>query len=95
MIVGALRRFQVMEWTMRKEDFRAGVVAGWMGEFINGVLHAKRVGSLSDAVLGALNAASPAVSCMGLAMAEAHGLNTRHATKQIDRMLSNDGIDLA
>jgi hypothetical protein len=80
---------------MRKEDFRAGVVAGWTGEFIDGILHAKRIQSLSDAVLGALNASSLAVSCIGHAMAEAHGLNTRHATKQIDRLLSNPGIDLA
>ena len=79
---------------MRKDDFRAGVVSGWTGEFIDGILHVKRVKSLGDAVLGALNASSLAVSCIGQAIAEAHGLNTRHATKQVARLLSNPGIDL-
>jgi hypothetical protein len=57
-------------------------------------LHAKRVSSLADATLGALHGASLAVSVIGAGLAAAKSLDVRHATKQIDRMLSNPGIDV-
>lgn len=57
-------------------------------------LHAKRVASLADATLGALHGASLAVSVIGAGLAAAKGLDVRHATKQVDRMLSNPGIDI-
>jgi hypothetical protein len=57
-------------------------------------LHAKRVSSLADATLGALRGASLAVSVIGAGLAAARSLDVRHATKQIDRMLSNPGIDV-
>jgi len=79
---------------MRVGDFRADAVLKWVGERFDGELHAKRVASLSDGVLGVLNSASLAVSAIGLALAQAHGLNAKHATKQVDRLLSNKGIDL-
>ena len=78
---------------MRVGDFRADVVSKWIGERFDGELHAKRIASLSDGVLGVLNSASLAVSTIGLALAQAHGLNAKHATKQVDRLLSNPGID--
>ena len=79
---------------MRVGDFRADVVSRWVGECFDGELHAKRIASLSDGVLGVLNSASLAVSAIGLALAQAHGLNAKHAIKQVDRLLSNPGIDL-
>jgi hypothetical protein len=79
---------------MRVGDFRADAVLKWVGERFEGELHAKRVASLSDGVLGVVNSASLAVSAIGLALAQAHGLNAKHATKQVDRLLSNKGIDL-
>jgi hypothetical protein len=79
---------------MRVGDFRADVVSKWVGECFEGELHAKRVASLSDGVFGVLNSASLAVSAIGLSLAQAHGLNARHAAKQVDRLLSNEGIDL-
>jgi hypothetical protein len=67
-------------------------------QFLSGLfaddLHAKRVLSLADATLGALHGASLAVSVIGAGLAAAKGLDVRHATKQVDRMLSNPGIDL-
>ena len=78
---------------MRVGDFRADVVSKWIGERFDGELHDKRIASLSDGVLGVLNSASLAVSTIGLALAQAHGLNAKHATKQVDRLLSNPGID--
>ena len=79
---------------MRVGDFRADVVSKWVGQCFDGELHAKRIGSLSDGVFGVLHSASMAVSAIGLSLAQAHGLDARHATKQVDRLLSNPGIDL-
>jgi hypothetical protein len=57
-------------------------------------LHAKRVLSLAHATLGVLHGASLAVHSIGIAMAEARGINPKHAIKQVDRLLSNRGIDV-
>jgi hypothetical protein len=57
-------------------------------------LHAKRVDSLAAATLGVMTGASLAVAMIGQALAQARGLVTKHAIKQIDRLLSNGGIDV-
>lgn len=57
-------------------------------------LHAKRVDSLAAATLGVMTGASLAVAMIGQALAQARGLLTKHAIKQVDRMLSNKGIDV-
>ena len=79
---------------MRVGDFRADAVSGWVGAFFDGELHAKRIASLSDGVLGVLHSASLAVSAIGLSLAQARGLKAKHAIKQVDRLLSNPGMDL-
>lgn len=56
-------------------------------------LHAKRVLSLSLATLGVLHAASLAVYAIGQALATARGLDGKHGVKQVDRLLSNRGIN--
>jgi hypothetical protein len=60
----------------------------------SGALHAKRVASLSGATLGVMASASLAVALIGQALATARGLVTKHAIKQVDRLLSNQGIDV-
>jgi hypothetical protein len=66
--------------------------------FIDGLyahdLHAKRVDSLAAATLGVMTGASVAVAMIGQALAQARGLVTKHAIKQVDRLLSNGGIDV-
>jgi hypothetical protein len=57
-------------------------------------LHAKRILSLAGATLGAIHSASLAVALIGQGLALARGLTTKHAVKQVDRMLSNEGIDV-
>src|SRR5450756_2901907 len=57
-----------------------------------GDLHAKRVLSLSNATLGVIEGASLAVNTIGQGLALARGLATKHAIKQVDRLLSNEGI---
>ncbi len=60
----------------------------------NGDLHAKRVLSLANAALGVIKTASLAVNTIGQGLALARGLVTKHAIKQVDRLLSNQGIDI-
>jgi hypothetical protein len=59
-----------------------------------GDLHAKRVLSLANATLGVIRTASLAVHTIGHGLALARGLLSKHAIKQVDRLLSNQGIDI-
>lgn len=67
-------------------------VERFIEELFAGDLHAKRVYSLANATLGVMTSASLAVSAIGQALAQARGLMTKHAVKQVDRLLSNQGI---
>ena len=57
-------------------------------------LHAKRVLSLTNATVGVMTSASLAVSTIGHGLALARGGLSKHAIKQVDRLLSNPGIDV-
>ena len=57
-------------------------------------MHAKRVLSLANATLGVISTASLAVNTIGQGLALARGRMTKHAVKQVDRLLSNPGIDV-
>src|SRR6201994_2341529 len=67
-------------------------VRAYLGEVYGPDLHAKRIDSLAGATLGVMTAASLAVAMIGHALAQARGLVTKHAVKQVDRLLSNHGI---
>jgi hypothetical protein len=69
-------------------------VRTFLGAVYGADLHAKRIDSLAGAALGVMQSASLAVAMIGQALAQAKGLVTKHAIKQIDRMLSNNGIDV-
>lgn len=71
------------------KDIRAFITAVYGGD-----LHVKRVNALADATLGVMAGASLAVALIGQALALARGLITKHAIKQVDRLLSNPGIDV-
>src|SRR3954452_2335730 len=82
---------------MMKADRQCGRfddVRSFIGGLYGPDLHAKRVGSLGGATFGVMTAASLAVAMIGHALAQARGLVTKHAVKQVDRLLSNDGIDV-
>ncbi len=49
-------------------------------------LHAKRVASLAGATLEVMASASLAVAMIGQGLAQACGLVTKHAIKQVDRL---------
>ena len=59
-----------------------------------GDLHAKRVLSLAYATLGVLTSASLAIHAVGRGLAQAMGTLTKHGVKQVDRLLSNRGINV-
>ena len=84
-------------WSMAKVarmKARLSDVRGFIGGLYGPDLHAKRVDSLAGATLGVMAGASLAVAMIGQALALARGLVTKHAVKQVDRLLSNQGIDV-
>ncbi len=52
-------------------------------------MHLKRQHSLADAAMGLINSDSLITHALGEGLAYAKGLNKKHTTKQIDRLLSN------
>ena len=73
---------------------RLSDVRGFIGELYGHDLHAKRVEALSGATLGVMAGASLTVATIGQALAQARGLVTKHAVKQVDRLMSNAGINV-
>ena len=76
----------------KQSPVRAKDVHKFVTSLISNDFHAKRVLSVANGAVGALHAATLSVHAIGLALAEAQGLNPKHAIKQVDRMLSNGGI---
>ena len=70
-------------------------VRGFVQELLLEDFHVKRVMSISDAVVGVLHAAALSVHAIGAGLSAIYGLDAKHATKQVDRLLRNTGIDLA
>lgn len=56
-------------------------------------LHARRIHSLEQATVGALRGGVLGVHAIGLGLAAAKGLNSKHTIKQVDRLLSNAGLN--
>jgi Transposase DDE domain len=79
----------------RNQTLCFGEVHRFVGNLFGDTLHAKRVLSLANATLGVVNTASLAVNTIGHGLALARGLVSKHAIKQVDRLLSNPGIDIA
>lgn len=57
--------------------------------------HAKRVDSIAGAVTGVVNSASLGIAAIGAGLAAANSLDTKHAVKQVDRLLSNKGLSVS
>ena len=57
-------------------------------------LHAKQVDSVTNAVVGVVHAVSLSIHAIGTGLAAARGLQTKHAIKQVDRLLSNPALDV-
>jgi hypothetical protein len=71
---------------------RSNFIQNYLDTIFADDLHAKRIASLANGTLGVMTSASLAVSVIGQSLAQARGLLTKHAIKQVDRLLSNQGI---
>lgn len=71
---------------------RVEFIRKYLDGIFAGDLHAKRVESLANGTPGVMTSASLAVSIIGQSLAQARGLLSKHAIKQVDRLLSNQGI---
>ena len=80
----------------RRDDAGVGAksVLALVDQVFEDDLHARTVLSLSTGVLGVLHAALLGIHAIGRGLEAAKGLNSKHATKQIDRLLSNGKVNL-
>jgi len=79
---------------MRTQAIRPQRVHDFVSSIFDYDLHAKRVASLANATVGALQGARLAVGALGRALAVAKDLDAKHAIKQVDRFFSNTGVDV-
>ena len=56
--------------------------------------HAKRIESIAGCTLGVMHSAALGVAAIGKGLSKATGVEAKHAIKQVDRFLSNQGIDV-
>ena len=77
---------------MRTSIDRVETVRHFVSRVFSEDLHARRVLSLADGALGVVTGASLAVAMIGHALAQARGLADKPAIKQVDRLLSNQGV---
>lgn len=77
---------------LERPAFRLADVRRVLDGVFAGHVHAKRIASLANGTLGVMTGATLAVSMIGQALAQARGLLTKHAVKQVDRLLSNAGV---
>jgi hypothetical protein len=78
----------------QQQPLTFGQTHRFLEDLFGGDIHAKRILSLANATLGVVKTASLAVNTIGHGLALARGLVTKHAIKQVDRLLSNQGIDI-
>ncbi len=69
-------------------------VERFVEEVVGEDMHATRVLSLTNGVLGVLHSAGLGIHAVGRGLAAARGLDVKHAVKQVDRLLSNRGVDV-
>ena len=74
---------------VRRDDVRA-----YVDDIFGSEVHAKRVLSLANATTGVLTSGSLAVAAIGQGMAHTCGTKTKHAVKQVDRLVGNDRVDV-
>jgi len=66
----------------------------FLHELLGEDVHAMRVMSLANGVVGVMHAAALGIHAIGRGLADALDLDPKHAIKQVDRLLSNRGINV-
>lgn len=82
-----------MENSVENKFCYEGVI-DFIDKIFGETMHAKRVASLADAAFGLLHAEKLLLHKMGEGLSEGKNLNKKHATKQVDRLLSNSKFDV-
>lgn len=77
-----------------REKIRYSTLHGFVDGIFGEDMHAKRVQSLSSATLGVIESCSLAVHLIGQGLAQAHELKQKHCIKQVDRLLSNQKLNV-
>lgn len=78
----------------RRKTLRLAHTRSFVKRIFGSDLHALRVVSLANGVVGLLNAAVLSIAAIGQAYARVANITPKSGVKQVDRMLSNEGIDL-
>ena len=63
-------------------------------ELLSPVMHYKRALSLAQAAVGTMNASRLTICDVGRSLARVYGIKGKNGIKQVDRLLSNDKIDV-
>ena len=66
----------------------------YLDQILGEDMHAARVASLANATVGAIEARALAIHLIGQGLATCRGLDTKHSIKQVDRLLSNVGVNV-
>lgn len=87
-----------LECLQRVSQLRRAVqpkdIVGFMTRVFKDDLHSKTVLSLAMATVGVLHSASLGIHTIGRGLALAMLLDSKHTTKQVDRLLSNSNVSL-
>lgn len=97
-VTGTKKRMKAAANTLvgeRKGTLRLAHIRAFAGVLFDEDMHAKRVESLANGVAGVLNAAMLTIHAIGQAYAAVAHIEARSGVKQLDRLLSNVGVDLA
>ena len=86
--------FLTLEVVMQKKAMDFKSIYSFLSKLFDQKEHAKRVLSISNAVLGVVESASLAVHLIGQGLSSIQGKTTKHAIKQVDRLLSNINFNL-
>lgn len=78
----------------RSEHLGYGQILTYVSAFLADDWHAKRVESIAGCTLGVVHSAALGVAAIGKGLAQACGTEAKHAVKQVDRFLSNRGVEV-
>ena len=77
-----------------KKVLRRDEIIKFIARLYDGDLHAKRVLSLANVTLGVFTSASLPEHVIGQGLVQTMGKLSKHGVKQVDRLLSNQGVDI-
>jgi hypothetical protein len=75
-------------------EFKLNDIQTILADLFQGDIHAQRVYSLTNATLEVMASGALAIHAIGQGLAQGRGLIHKHAIKQVDRLLSNRGVEV-